>query len=150
MKPIAINRQARFAYYIIETYEAGLVLTGTEVKSLRTGRASLKESFARIQDGEAELVGCHIPPYAQGNIHNHDPYRVRRLLLHRRELNELETKSRERGHTLIPLSIYFKRGHAKVEIAIAKGKSRFDKREGMKAKDAKREVDRVLAGRDRR
>ncbi|MGB2983171.1 MAG: SsrA-binding protein SmpB, partial [Candidatus Bipolaricaulia bacterium] len=115
-KVVATNRKARHEYEILDTVEAGLVLTGTEVKSLRDGRCSLQEGYATVRDGEAMLKGVHIAPYKQGSIHNQEPLRDRRLLLHRRELRRLTTELQERGHTLVPLKIYFKRGYAKVEL----------------------------------
>jgi SsrA-binding protein len=139
MKPICTNRKAYHEYHIEETFEAGLVLTGTEVKSLREGKANLKDSFAKIKDGELFLVNAHISPYSCGNIYNHEPKRDRKLLMHKREISRLFGKVRERGYTLVALSMYFdKRNRAKMEIALAKGKTLYDKRESIKRKDEKR------------
>lgn len=139
MKPICTNRKAYHEYHIEETFEAGLILTGTEVKSLREGKANLKDSFAKIKDGELFLVNAHISPYSCGNIYNHEPKRDRKLLMHKREISRLFGKVRERGYTLVALSMYFdKRNRAKMEIALAKGKTLYDKRESIKRKDEKR------------
>jgi len=146
---VASNRQARHHYEILETYEAGLVLRGTEVKSLRDGKANLKESFARIDGEEAWLLGCHISPYAQGNRENPDPLRKRKLLLHRAELNRLLGKTQERGLTLVPLRLYFKRGRAKVELGLARGKKLHDKRQAIKEREARREMDKAVRARQR-
>ena len=143
-KVVASNRRATHDYEILETYEAGLVLQGTEVKSLRGGRADLKESFARIENGEAWLLGCHIPPYAQGNRANHDPLRPRKLLFHRAELNRLLGKTREKGLTLIPLKVYFKDGRAKVEIGLGRGRKLLDKRHAIREREARRELDKAV------
>jgi SsrA-binding protein len=143
-KIVARNRRARFDYHIDDVVEAGLVLTGTEVKSLREGRASLADGFAQITDGEAFLHNVHIPEYTLGTWTNHEPRRTRKLLLHRKEIDRLESATRERGSTLIPLSLYFKDGRAKVEIALARGKRTYDKRHDLAEKDAAREVDRAL------
>ena len=145
MKPICSNRKAYHEYHIEETFEAGLVLTGTEVKSLREGRGNLKDSYAKIRDGELFLVNSHISPYSCGNIFNHDPKRERKLLMHKREINRLLGKVKERGYTLVALSMYFdKRNRAKMEIALAKGKTLYDKRESIKRKDEKRLREREL------
>jgi len=139
MKPICKNRKAYHEYHIEETFEAGLVLTGTEVKSLREGKANLKDSFAKIKDGELFLVNAHISPYSCGNIYNHEPKRDRKLLMHKREISRLFGKVRERGYTLVALSMYFdNRNRAKMEIALAKGKTLYDKRDSIKRKDEKR------------
>jgi SsrA-binding protein len=143
-KIIARNRRARFDYHIDDTVEAGLVLTGTEVKSLRAGRASLGDGFGQITDGEAWLHNVHIPEYTLGTWTNHEPRRTRKLLLHRKEIERLETATRERGSTLVPLSLYFKDGRAKVEIGLARGKHTYDKRHALAERDAAREVDRAL------
>ena len=140
-KLIAENRRARHDYNLLERYEAGIVLTGTEVKSLREGRASLQQAYADVRDTEVWLIGAHIAEYAQGNVNNHDPDRDRKLLLHRREIESLIGKVRERGFTLVPTRLYFKDGRAKVELALAKGKERVDKRRDI----AKREADRQMA-----
>lgn len=144
IKIVAENRKARHDYHIHETYEAGIVLTGTEVKSLRAGKANLKDSYARIENAEVMLHNMHISPYEQGNRFNHEPLRTRKLLLHRYEINKLIGKTKEKGFTLVPLKIYFTRGKAKVELAVATGKKLYDKREDMAERDAKREMDRAL------
>ncbi len=146
-KIVARNRRARHEYELLETVEAGIVLTGTEVKSLRTGKASLEEAYAGIDHEEVWLYGCDIPEYLQANRMNHKPKRPRKLLLHRREIDKLKSKSAERGLTIVPLKIYFKDGMAKVEICIARGRKLFDKREAMKKQDARRDMDRALRGR---
>ncbi len=143
-KIVCTNKTARHDYFITGTYEAGIVLQGTEVKSLREGRANLKDSYAQIKDGELFLVNCHISPYTHGNQFNHDPTRPRKLLLHKKEIRRLIGKIAEKGFTLIPLKIYFKNGIAKVELGLAKGKKAYDKREDMKERDARREVERAL------
>ena len=143
---IARNRRARHDYHLEDTVEGGLVLTGTEVKSLRAGRASLTDGFAQIQDGEVWLHGVHIPEYTQGTWTNHEPRRTRKLLLHRKEIDRLASATRERGLTIVPLSLYFKDGRAKVEIALAKGKRAYDKRQALAERDAKRETERAMKG----
>ena len=143
-KVIARNRRALHDYHIEDTCEAGLVLTGTEVKSLRAGRASLADGFAQITDGEVWLHNVHIPEYVQGTWTNHTPRRIRKLLLHRKEIDRLVSKTAEQGLTLIPLSLYFKDGHAKVELALARGKRTYDKRQDLARRDAAREIDRAL------
>ncbi len=151
---IAQNRKARHNYTILEEVEAGLVLTGTEVKSLRAGRASLVDGFATIDGGEVFLHGVHIPEYTQGTWTNHEPRRVRKLLLHKAEIDRLIGKTRESGHTLVPLRLYFKDGRVKVELALAQGKRAYDKRQDLAARDAKREIAKALGrrvkGSDRR
>ncbi len=147
IKIVARNRRARFEFDLLESVEAGLVLTGTEVKSLRTGKASLEEAYASVDRDEVWLHGCDIPEYLQANRMNHKPKRSRKLLLHRIEIDKLSTKSSERGLTIVPLKIYFKAGIAKVEICVAKGRKLFDKREALKKQDAKRDMDRVSRGR---
>lgn len=144
VKIIARNRRARHDYHIEDTVEAGLVLTGTEVKSLRAGRASLTEAFAQISGDELWLHGLHIPEYAQGTWTNHDPRRTRKLLLHRKEIDRLASQVAERGFTIVPLSLYFSGGKAKVELALARGKRTYDKRHDLARRDAAREVDRAL------
>ncbi|HHT35731.1 MAG: SsrA-binding protein SmpB [Candidatus Wallacebacter cryptica] len=144
IKVIVENRKARHDYHIIETIEAGIVLTGTEVKSLRLGRVNVRDSFARVKDGEVFLHGMHISPYEQGNRFNHDPLRIRKLLLHRREINRLVGKIQERGYTMVPLKLYWKNGRCKVELALVKGKRLHDKRETLARKDAERRIERVL------
>ena len=140
---IARNRRARHDYHIEDVVEAGLVLTGTEVKSLRAGRASLTDGFAQIADGEMWLHGVHIPEYAQGTWTNHEPRRPRKLLLHRKEIDKLASEIAERGFTLVPLSLYFSGGRAKVELALARGKRTYDKRQDLAQRDAAREVQRA-------
>ncbi len=145
---VCVNRQARHNYFIEETYEAGLVLLGSEVKSLRDGKANLKDSYARIQRGEAFLLNAHVSPYPGANRFNHDPTRMRKLLLHQREIERLTGKTKERGFTLIPLRLYFKNGRAKVELGLARGKKLYDKRETLRRKAAEREVERALKSRN--
>ena len=146
-KLIAENRRARHDYHLLERYEAGIALTGTEVKSLRAGRADLARAFADVREGEIWLVGARIDEYAQGNIANHEPDRDRKLLLHRREIDSLLGKTRERGLTLVPTRIYFKNGKVKVEVALARGKEQRDKRRDIADRDAKRQVERALKAR---
>jgi SsrA-binding protein len=143
-KIIARNRRARHDYHIEDVYEAGLVLTGTEVKSLRAGRASLSDGFGQIVDGEAWLHNVHIPEYTHGTWTNHEPRRIRKLLMHRKEIDRLSRETAERGLTLVPLSLYFSDGKAKVELALARGKRTYDKRHDLAKRDAAREVDRAL------
>ena len=145
-KLIAQNKKARHDYHLDDIYEAGLVLMGTEVKSLRAGRASLVDAFATIKDGEVWLQNAHIPEYTEGSWTNHEPRRPRKLLLHREEIAKLIGKTKESGLTLVPLSMYFKDGKAKVEIALARGKKSYDKRQTLAARDAEREIARA-AGR---
>jgi SsrA-binding protein len=147
---ICRNRRATHDYEILDRIECGLVLVGTEVKSLRDGHANLEDSYARIDDGEVWLIGAEIPEYAFGNRLNHKPKRPRKLLLHRREIDKFAGKASQRGHTLVPLRMYFKDGVAKVELAVAKGKQAHDKRESLKKADAKREIDRAMATRRRK
>ncbi|MCX5812570.1 MAG: SsrA-binding protein SmpB [Proteobacteria bacterium] len=148
MKTICTNRKAYHEFHIEDKFETGLVLTGTEVKSLREGKANLKDSFAKIRDGELFLVNAHISPYSCGNIYNHEPKRERKLLMHKRELSKLFGKVKERGFTLVPLSMYFNdRNMVKMEIALAKGKTLYDKRESIKRKDEKRVAERELRSR---
>ena len=146
---IAQNRKARHDYTVLDTYEAGLVLTGTEVKSLRLGRASLVDGFATIDRGEVFLRNVHIPEYEQGSWTNHEPRRVRKLLLHRQEIERLVGKTKESGLTLVPLALYFTDGKVKVEIALAKGKRTYDKRQDLARRDADREVSRALGRRNK-
>ena len=148
-KLVASNRRAHHNFDILETHEAGLVLQGTEVKSLRASRADLKESYARIDGSEAWLLGLHISPYAQGNRANHDPLRPRKLLLHRGELNRLLGKIMEKGLTLVPLRLYFKQGRAKVELGLARGRKTLDKRHAIREREETREVQRALRERTR-
>ncbi len=145
-KMICQNRKARHDYHIISSYEAGLVLKGSEVKSCREGNANLKDSHARIKDGEIYLVNTHISPYTYANQLNHDPLRARKLLLHKSEIKKLYGKIKERGLTLIPLKMYFKNGKVKVEMAVAKGKKTHDKREDIKRKDFAREAEKEFRG----
>lgn len=147
MKIVCQNRKAYHDYYIEETLEAGISLLGTEVKSLREGKANLKDSYVIIKGKEAFLLNCHISPYSHGNIVNHDPLRSRKLLLHRKEIEVLIGKSLQKGYTLIPLKIYFKDSHAKVEIGVAKGKRLYEKREKIKEREAKRAIERVMKNR---
>jgi SsrA-binding protein len=146
-KVVASNRKARHDYAILDTYEAGVALTGTEVKSLRAGRASLVDAFAQEKNGEIYLYGVHIPEYAQGTWTNHEPRRARKLLLKRLEIDRLIGKTRESGLTLVPLSIYFSDGWAKVELGLARGKRSYDKRQDMARRDADREITRALGRR---
>jgi len=146
-KPIVDNRRARHDYHLLERVEAGIALTGTEVKSLRQGRASLQQAYAEVRDGEAWLVGAHISVYDQGNLANHDPDRDRKLLLHRKELDSLSGKVRERGFTLVPTKLYFRNGRAKVELALARGKEVRDKRRDIARREAQRDMERALKGR---
>jgi len=148
MKVICQNRKAYHDYQIEETFEAGIALSGTEVKSLREGKANIKDSYVIIKDHEVFLLNCHISHYSHGNIMNHDPLRTRKLLLHRKEINRLWGKTAMRGFTLIPLKIYFKGPVAKVEIALARGKKLFEKRETIKEKDARREIARAIKSRN--
>lgn len=143
-KLIADNRRARHDYHLTERIEAGIELTGTEVKSLREGHLTLQRAFADVRDGQLYLVGAHIPEYAMGNIQNHDPDRDRRLLLHRREIDSLYGKVRERGLTLVPTRVYWKDGRVKVELAVARGKETRDKRRDIAERDAKRQIEREL------
>ena len=144
---ICVNRQARHNYFIDETYEAGLVLLGSEVKSLRDGKANLKDSYARVQKGEAFLINAHVSPYPGANRFNHEPTRQRKLLLHAREIERLTGKTKEKGFTLVPLKMYFKNGRAKVELGLARGKKLYDKRETLRRKESDREVERSLKSR---
>jgi SsrA-binding protein len=147
-RTVATNRRARHEYHVEETYEAGLVLTGSEVKSLRAGRASIQDAYARIQGGEAYLVNMHISPYEKAGPFGHDPTRPRKLLLHRSELRRLVGKVRERGYTLVPLRVYFnERGYAKVELGLARGKKLYDRRAEIARREAEREIARALRGR---
>ena len=143
-KAIAENRKARHDYHFLERFEAGIVLTGSEVKSLREGRVSLQQAYADVREGEAWLVGAHIDPYEQAGIQNHEPERDRKLLLHRRELDSLYGKVREKGLTLVPVRLYFKNGRAKLELALAKGKEQRDKRRELAQRDADRQIERAL------
>lgn len=149
IKIVTNNRKARHDYFIEETYEAGIELTGTEVKSIRQGKVNLKDSYASIREGEVFVLQMHISPYEQGNIYNKDPLRVRKLLLHKSEINKLIGYTQQQGYALIPLKLYFKRGLVKVELAVAKGKKLYDKRRDLAKKEAKREVERAFKEKNR-
>ena len=146
-KQIASNRKAYHDYSIEDTWEAGIVLTGTEVKALRAGRASLIDGFAEVEGGEVWMIGVHIAEYSQGTWTNHSPRRRRKLLLHRSEIDRIERKISEKGFTLVPLSLYFKDGRAKVEIGLARGKRQYDKRQTLAEKDARRDMERAIGRR---
>jgi SsrA-binding protein len=148
-KLVAQNKKANHDYFIEETYEAGIVLQGTEIKAIRAGRVNLKESYARIINGEVFLLGMHISPYEQGNRYNHDPLRTRKLLLHRKQINKLIGDTKEAGYALVPLKLYFKNGYAKVLIGLGKGKKNYDKRETLKRKEANRSIERALRERQK-
>ncbi|MBI4270107.1 MAG: SsrA-binding protein SmpB [Candidatus Rokubacteria bacterium] len=143
-RTVATNRRARHEYLILETVEAGLVLRGTEVKALRAGLVNFKDSYATVRNGEAWLLGCHISPYSHGTDANHDPERDRKLLLHRREIARLAGKIAERGLTLVPLRLYFKKGRAKIEIGLARGKKLHDKRSALREREVRREMDKAI------
>ena len=149
IKIVAENRKARHDYHIHETYEAGIALTGTEVKSLRAGKANLKDSYAHVENGEMMISQMHISPYEQGNIFNHEPMRKRKLLMHKKEILKLFGKTREKGYSLVPLKLYFTRGKAKLQIAIASGKKNYDKRQDIAARDAKRDMERAMRDRQK-
>ena len=140
-KLIANNKKAYHDFFIDETYECGIALHGTEVKSMRMGKCSIKEAFVRIEDGEVFVYGMHVSPYEKGNIFNKDPLRVKKLLLHKYEINKLLGKIKEKGYTLVPLQVYFKDGKVKVEIGLARGKKLYDKREAIAKKDQRREAE---------
>jgi len=144
--PTIKNRKARHDYHVDDTFEAGLVLRGTEVKSLRDGKASFTDSFAYIKNGEVWLRDFYIKPYEHGSYNNHDPRRERKLLLNKREIRELEKATAQKGFTLVPLKLYFKKGYAKILLGVAKGKKKYDKRESLKEKDTRRELDRKVKG----
>lgn len=148
IKVISENRKARHDYFIEETLEAGIVLQGTEVKSIRLGRVNLKDSYAQVENGEVFLFGMHISPYEQGNRFNHDPLRPRKLLLHKRQIRRLLGKTREEGYTLVPTRLYFSQGRCKVELALARGKKLYDKRDSYAKRDAERRARQAL-GKDR-
>ena len=141
VKNISENRKARHDYFIEDTYEAGLALVGTEVKSIRLGKVNIKDSYVKIKNGEAIVVGMHISPYEQGNIFNRDPFRERKLLLHKREIAKLKTLSEADGYSLIPLNLYLRDGLVKMELAVAKGKKLYDKRHDIAERDAKRQIE---------
>lgn len=143
-KLIAQNKKARHDYHILDTFEAGMVLQGTEIKSIRNSRINLKDGFIRVRKGEAYLHNVHISPYEQGNIFNHDPLRTRKLLLHKRQILQLEQESKNPGITIVPLKVYIKDGYAKVLIGLAKGKKDYDKRESLKRKDQERQIRRIV------
>jgi SsrA-binding protein len=147
-KTLAENRKARHDYFIEETYEAGISLVGTEVKSIRQGKANLKDSYAMVEDGEVLLYNMHVSPYEKGNIFNKDPLRVRKLLLNKREISKITGYIAQKGYSLIPLSLYLTRGLVKVDLAVAKGKKLYDKREDIAKKDAEREVEKQFKSRN--
>ena len=146
-KVLAQNRQASYEYSNLETFEAGMVLKGTEIKSIRNARINIRDGYVSIRNGEATLQNVHISPFEQGNIFNHDPLRSRKLLLHKKQINYLANQTKTQGVTVIPLKVYIKDGYAKVLIGVAQGKKKYDKRESLKQKDMKREVDRALKNR---
>jgi SsrA-binding protein len=145
VKTISTNRKARHDYHIDDTFEAGIVLTGTEIKSIRAGRVNLRDSYATIKEGELWLLNTHIAPYQQGTYANHEPRRPRKLLMHRREINRITGKLQERGFTLVPLRLYLKDNLAKVELGLARGKKQYDKRAALREKQTRREIDRAVA-----
>ena len=147
---ITVNRAARHEYFVLETYECGIELFGTEIKSIRNGSVNLKESWADIQNGEVFVYGMHISPYEKGNIFNRDPFRVRKLLLHKKEINKLFGKIKQDGLTLVPLSLYYKGPRVKMELGLCKGKKLYDKREDAAKRDAKRNIDRAMKDFNRR
>ncbi|MBR6518257.1 MAG: SsrA-binding protein SmpB [Oscillospiraceae bacterium] len=147
---ITVNRAARHEYFVLETYEAGIELFGTEIKSIRNGSVNLKESWADIQNGEVFVYGMHISPYEKGNIFNRDPFRVRKLLLHKKEINKLLGKIKQDGLTLVPLSLYYKGPRVKMELGLCKGKKLYDKRDDMAKRDAQRNIDRAMKDFNRR
>jgi SsrA-binding protein len=148
-KQLAQNKKAYHDYFIEETFEAGVVLQGTEIKSIRKGKANLKDSFAKIERGELYLHNMHVSPYEQGNRYNHDPLRTRKLLLHRKEINKLIGETKEVGYTIVPLKLYLKNGYCKVLIGLGKGKKQYDKREDLKKKEAKRDIERAFRDRQK-
>lgn len=148
-KVVAQNKKANHDYFIEETYEAGMVLQGTEIKAIRAGRINLKDSYARIQNGEIYLLNAHISPYEQGNRYNHDPLRQRKLLLHKKEIDKLLGETKEAGYALVPLKVYLKNGYAKILIGLGKGKKNYDKREDLKKKEAKRDIERAFRERQK-
>jgi len=147
---ITVNRAARHEYFVLETYEAGIELFGTEIKSIRNGSVNLKESWADIQNGEVFVYGMHVSPYEKGNIFNRDPFRVRKLLLHKKEINKLFGKVKQEGLTLVPLSLYYKGPRVKMELGLCKGKKLYDKRDDMAKRDAQRNIDRAMKDFNRR
>ncbi|WP_246942551.1 SsrA-binding protein SmpB [Bacillus pinisoli] len=148
-KVVAQNKKANHDYFIEETYEAGIVLQGTEIKSIRAGKINLRDSFARIQKGEVFLYNAHVSPYEQGNRFNHEPLRTRKLLLHKKQIAKLIGETKEAGVTLVPLKVYLKNGFAKVLIGLGKGKKNYDKREDLKKKEAKRDIERAFRDRQK-
>ncbi|QFT90551.1 SsrA-binding protein [Bacillus sp. THAF10] len=148
-KVISTNKKANHDYFIEQTYETGMVLQGTEIKSLRAGRVNLKDSFARVQNGEVFLHNLHISPYEQGNRYNHDPLRTRKLLLHKKQISQLVGLTKEEGYALVPLKIYLKNGYAKLLLGLGKGKKKYDKREDLKKKEAKRDIERAFRERQK-
>lgn len=149
LPPVVENRKARHEYHIEDTYEAGLVLVGTEVKSLRAGKGNLQDAYASVKDGEVWVYNFHISPYEQGNIFNHDPKRPKKLLLHKSEIRRLQASQREKGYALIPLKIFFKQGKAKMDLAVAIGKKLYDKRQDIAERAARRDIERALKNRGR-
>ncbi len=149
VKPVASNRKARHDYFVEESFECGIELRGTEVKSMRQGRVNLKESYAAVKNGEMIVSGMHISPYEQGNIFNTDPLRPKRLLMHRREIRRLEALVQRQGYTLVPLSVYLKNGRMKLELGLCRGKKLHDKRDDMAERDARRDIDRAMKSRTR-
>ena len=147
MKIITQNKKAFHDYSIEETLEAGILLQGTEVKSLRDGKANLKDSYVIVKDSEVFLLNCHISPYSHGNIMNHDPLRTRKLLLHKKEITKLQGKAAQKGYSLIPLKLYFSNSHVKVEVGLARGKRQYEKRETIKKREADREIERAMKSR---
>ena len=143
-KIITVNRKARHEYFVLETFEAGIELVGTEVKSIRQGGVNLKDSWCGVDDGELYIKGMHVSPYDKGNIFNQDPFRVRKLLMHKREIRKLHALIKQDGYTLVPLSVYFKNARVKVEVGLCKGKKNYDKRDSMAQRDAKRDMDRAM------
>lgn len=148
-RTLAQNRKARHDYFIEETYEAGIVLRGTEIKSVRKGSVNIKDAHARIKNGEMFLLNMHISPYERGNRYNHDPVRTRKLLMHRKQIDKLYGSTKEKGYSLIPLKVYIKNGYAKVLIGLAKGKKKYDKRETLKRRTAQREMERAMREREK-
>ena len=148
-KQLAQNKKAYHDFFIEETFEAGIVLQGTEIKSIRKGKANLKDAFAKIERGEIYLHNMHVSPYEQGNRYNHDPLRTRKLLLHRKEINKLIGETKEVGYTIVPLKLYLKNGYCKVLIGLGKGKKQYDKREDLKKKEAKRDIERAFRDRQK-
>ncbi len=144
VKPVAQNRKARHEYFIEDTYECGIELVGTEVKSIRAGKVNIKDAYAQVKGGQAYVIGMHVSPYEQGNIFNRDPFRSRRLLLHKREIHKLQALSQADGYSLIPLQLYLKDGLVKLELAVAKGKKLYDKRHTLAERDAQRDMERRM------